>query len=175
MLTRMNCVLACSLLLTACATQPDYRPAEDGGYGYNETKITETNYQVEFKARGTDKGAAMNYALLRAGEVTLNNGYDWFVITHRSTSVDKETVYGTGYDYMAPGDMVTYCSVVRCYTRYYPRSAFHAGIHVGGRTDSDIQVSLDIKLGSGPQPDSKYSYDASEVVANLKPKTESDE
>lgn len=170
MLLRTSLILVISLLMTACASEPDYRAAENGGYGYTETKITDTDYQVEFKARGSDKGAAMNYALLRAAEVTLENGYDWFAITHRETQIDKETIRDPNFDSFAHGDMVTYCNMIRCETRYYPRSAFSAGIHVGGRTDSDIQVTLDIKLGEGEQPENQNSYDASEVVANLKPK-----
>lgn len=156
--------------LAACSSQPDYRAAEDGGYGYTETQLTDTQYQVQFKARGTDKGAASNYALLRAAEVTLANDYDWFVISHRETQIDKETVRDADFYYPPSGDMVTYCNAIRCETRYYPRSAFAAGIHVGGRTDSDITVTLDIKMGSGEQPETDYSYDASEVVTNLKPK-----
>ncbi|WP_258808029.1 CC0125/CC1285 family lipoprotein [Pseudidiomarina sp. CB1] len=172
MLIRTFVVLVVSFVVGACASEPDYRAAENGGYGYTETKITDTDYQVEFKARGSDKGAAMNYALLRAAEVTLENDHDWFVITHRETQIDKETIRDHSFDGMAGGDMVTYCNMIRCETRYYPRSAFSAGIHVGGRTDSDIQVTLDIQLGSGSQPQDKHSYDASEVVANLKPKSE---
>ncbi|CAB0151467.1 hypothetical protein PSI9734_01854 [Pseudidiomarina piscicola] len=161
-----------TLLLTACAGQPDYRAAEDGGYGYTETQITDTQYQVKFKARGTDKGAANNYALLRAAQVTLQNDHDWFVISHRETQVDKETVNNADFGYPSSGDMVTYCNAIRCETRYYPRTAFQAGIHVGGRTDSDITVTLDIKLGSGEQPEGQHSYDASEVVSNLEPNSE---
>ncbi|WP_301774604.1 CC0125/CC1285 family lipoprotein [Pseudidiomarina terrestris] len=157
-------------LLAACSSQPDYRAAEDGGYGYTETQLTDTQYKVKFKARGTDKGAANNYALLRAAEVTLQNDYDWFVITHRETEVDKETVHNADFAYPMSGDMVTYCNAIRCETRYYPRTAYTAGIHVGGRTDSDIVVTLDIKMGNGEQPDTNYSYDASEVVTNLQPK-----
>ncbi|MDN7136467.1 CC0125/CC1285 family lipoprotein [Pseudidiomarina terrestris] len=156
--------------LAACSSQPDYRAAEDGGYGYTETQLTDTQYKVKFKARGTDKGAANNYALLRAAEVTLQNDYDWFVITHRETEVDKETVHNADFAYPMSGDMVTYCNAIRCETRYYPRTAYTAGIHVGGRTDSDIVVTLDIKMGNGEQPDTNYSYDASEVVTNLQPK-----
>ncbi|MGQ4277508.1 CC0125/CC1285 family lipoprotein [Pseudidiomarina sp. E22-M8] len=163
-------IVSLTLVLAACASEPDYRAAEDGGYGYTENQITDSQYQVKFKARGTDKGAATNYALLRAAEVTLQNDYDWFVITHRETQVDKETVRNTDFAYPTSGDMMTYCNAIRCETRYYPRTAFSAGIHVGGRTDSDIVVTLDIKMGNGEQPESNYSYDASEVRDNLQPK-----
>lgn len=166
-------LMSCALTLAACSSQPDYRAAEDNGYGYTETKLTDSQYQIQFKARGTDKAAAHNYALLRAAEVTVENNYDWFVVTHRETEVDKETVQTADF-YPRSGDMVTYCNAITCRTSYHPRSAFSAGIHVGGRTDSDIIVTLDTRMGNGEQPDTDYSYNAAEVIENLQPKTQED-
>lgn len=165
-------LLMLTFSLAACSTQPDYRAAEGRGYGYSETKLTDTQYRVSFKARGTDKSQAMNYAMLRAAEVTLQEGYDWFLIVHRDTLVDRESVANPNLGYMTSRDMVTYCGVSGCYVRSYPRTAFSAGIHLGGQTDSDIEVVLEIKIGKGPRPDTDYSFDAREVVDNLRPKTE---
>lgn len=165
-------LLALTFSLAACTSQPDYRAASDGGYGYSETKLTDTQYRVSFKARGTDKSQAMNYAMLRAAEVTIQEGYDWFLIVHRDTLVDRERVSNPNLGYMTSRDMVTYCGVAGCYVRSYPRTAFSAGIHLGGQTDSDIEVVLEIKMGSGPIPDTDYSFNAEEVVNNLRPKTE---
>ena len=84
--------LIMGLTLAACASQPAYRAAENGGYGYSETKLTDTQYRVYFKGKGSDKTKAMDYAMLRAAEVTLNEGYDWFVVANRETMVDREKV-----------------------------------------------------------------------------------
>ena len=80
------------LLMAGCASQPDYREATQGGFGYTESQMSETQYRVHFKAKGSDKAKAMDYAMLRAAELTLLKGYDWFVVTDRETMVDKERV-----------------------------------------------------------------------------------
>ncbi|KFZ30715.1 hypothetical protein IDSA_09335 [Pseudidiomarina salinarum] len=165
-------LLALTFTLAACSSQPDYRAARDGGYGYSETKLTDTQYRVSFKARGTDKSQAMNYAMLRAAEVTLQEDYDWFLVVHRDTLIDRERVPNPYPNYLTSHDMVTYCSAAGCFVRSYPRTAFSAGIHLGGRVDSDIEVVLEIKMGAGPIPDTDYSFNAEEVVKNLRPKTE---
>ena len=38
--------LVMAMTLAACASQPAYRAAENGGYGYSETKLTDTQYRV---------------------------------------------------------------------------------------------------------------------------------
>lgn len=169
--TQVLTVTLTSLVLLACSSQPAYRAAEgEGGYGYNETQLSDTQYRVTFKARGTDKNMATNYAMLRAAEVTLMNDFDWFVISHRETTIDKETVRNPDWSYTNSREMVTYCSATGCYTRSYPSSAFSAGIHVGGRTDSDIAVNLEIRMGNGKQPDTNHSYNAKQVRDNLQTK-----
>ena len=80
------------IVLGGCASQPAYRAAENGGYGYTETKLTDTQYRVYFKGRGSDKTKAMDYAMLRAAEVTIEQGYDWFVVANRETLIDREKV-----------------------------------------------------------------------------------
>ena len=77
------------LFMAGCASQPDYREATQGGFGYTESQMSETQYRVHFKAKGSDKAKAMDYAMLRAAELTLLKGYDWFVVTDRETMVDK--------------------------------------------------------------------------------------
>ncbi|MFA7556018.1 MAG: hypothetical protein WCY88_17370 [Spongiibacteraceae bacterium] len=59
------------------------------GYGYSETEISTNRYCVDYKARSHSAGKAKNYALLRAAELTLEKGYDWFVVVDRELSVEK--------------------------------------------------------------------------------------
>lgn len=142
-------------VVTACAGQPAYRAAERGGFGYSERQITEEQYRVNFKARGDNIGMAVDYAMLRAAEITLERGYDWFRVTNRETFVDRERVssshvgFGMGY----PGP----------FTRY------HLGMTLGdGR--SEVEVNLEIRLGRGPVPDDENVFKASEVFENLRPR-----
>ncbi|WP_417690628.1 CC0125/CC1285 family lipoprotein [Pseudidiomarina sp.] len=159
-----------TLTLAACSSQPDYRAAEGSGYGYNATQLTDTQYRVTFKARGSDADKAMDYALLRAAEVTLQNGYDWFIVTHRETLVDNQRVEpSSALRYNDSRDVVTRCGLVSCTTTSYPRSSFSAGVHIGGDKSQDIKSILEIKLGKGVRPDTDASFDALEVRQHLSP------
>lgn len=165
--------LIMGLTLAACASQPAYRAAENGGYGYSETKLTDTQYRVYFKGKGSDKTKAMDYAMLRAAEVTLNEGYDWFVVANRETMVDREKVsVEPEIGFSKRYTRVTDCGLVTCRTRVYPESTLSTGIFVGGQEKSVIESALDIQLGRGTRPDLSSSFDARQVKENLSPKEE---
>jgi uncharacterized protein YceK len=170
MKTKIMLVLAV-LIMAGCASQPDYRQAEKGGFGYTETKLSDTQYRVHFKAKGSDKPKAMDYAMLRAAELTLLEGYDWFVVTDRETLLDKETVQTTptaGFSQRYA--RVTDCGVLTCRTSYHPTTQFETGVFVGGSQQSEIESILNIELGKGTRPTSATSFDAREVRENLQPK-----
>ena len=172
MKTKIMLVLAV-LIMAGCASQPDYRQADKSGFGYNESKLSDTQYRVHFKAKGTDKGKAMDYAMLRAAELTLLEGYDWFVVTDRETLVDKETVQTTptaGFSQRYA--RVTDCGVLTCRTSYHPTTQFETGVYVGGSQKSEIESILSVELGKGTRPTSATSFDAREVRENLQPKVE---
>ena len=172
MKTKIMLVLAV-LIMAGCASQPDYRQAKKGGVGYTESKLSDTQYRVHVKAKGSDKGKAMDYAMLRAAELTLLEGYDWFVVTDRETLVDKETVQTTptaGFSQRYA--RVTECGVLTCRTSYHPTTQFETGVFVGGSQQSEIESILSIEIGKGTRPTSATSVDAREVRDNLQPKTE---
>ncbi|WP_241973616.1 CC0125/CC1285 family lipoprotein [Aliidiomarina shirensis] len=151
-------VIGLALVLTACAGQPDYRAAENGGFGYSERQLTDNQYRVNFKARGDDTGAAMDYAMLRASELTLENEFEWFVVSSRETFVDRERVtnnnFGFGFGY-----------------GFRPRSSYHLGMTLGdGR--KEVAVNLEIRMGTGEMPESDQAYNAAELFENLRPPTE---
>ncbi|WP_017443887.1 CC0125/CC1285 family lipoprotein [Gayadomonas joobiniege] len=152
------------VLLSACASKPPYRPAEGNGYGYKETQITNKKYRVQFKIRSEDKGAAMNFALLRAAEITKNNGFDWFTINDRQTLVDNQRInQGTG---VSVGQ--TYgrrCGLLGC-TDAGPSTSVGLSMDLSGN-DSDIESILEITMGKGELPDSDNAYQAQEVYDNL--------
>ena len=172
MKTKIMLVLAV-LIMAGCASQPDYRQAKKGGFGYTESKLSDTQYRVHFKAKGSDKGKAMDYAMLRAAELTLLEGYDWFVVTDRETLVDKETVQATpNAGFSQRYARVTECGVLTCRTSYHPTTQFETGVFVGGSQQSEIESILSIEMGKGTRPASATSFDAREVRDNLQPKTE---
>lgn len=156
-------------LLTACASQPDYRAADGRGYGYTEQQLSSDQYRVSFRARGDDTGLAMDYAMLRASELTMEQGYDWFDIASRDTLVDRERVNpgasaGTGVAYTTVQD----CGLLTCRTYQRPSQSYHTGMHLGDER-SDVEVIMEIRLGNGIRPAGDQNYDAREVYENLKP------
>ena len=156
-------------LLTACASQPDYRAADGRGYGYTEQKLSDDQYRVNFKARGDDTALAMDYAMLRASELTMENGYDWFDIASRDTLVDRQRVEpgvstGVGVTYTTVQD----CGLLTCRTYQRPNQQYHTGMHLGDER-SDVEVIMEIRMGRGIQPNGEQVYEAREVYQNLKP------
>ena len=88
---------AAVLALAACATAVGtaYAPADSKGYGYAETRIEADRYRVSFAGDGaTPPNVVEDYALLRAAELAVENGYDWFRVIGRT--VDEEEKGGVG-------------------------------------------------------------------------------
>ena len=118
------------LVLAACATSP-YRAADGRGFGYSERQLSDDQYRVHFRVMGDNTSQALDYAMLRASELTLMNGYDWFDIGSRDTLVDKQPV---------AQDLTT---------------------AVGFGTDlREVEVIMEIRMGKGIRPDGSVSYDA---------------
>ena len=171
-LNKLVLTLISVLLISACASQPAYRPAKDNGFGYKEVKLTEDKYRVHFKHRSDDRAQAMNFALLRAAELTKLNDYDWFVVTNRETIIDKERVgpqsgVSVGHSHGVHRD----CGLFGCRTSSSPRTSVGLNMSFGDRDKSEIESILEVKLGKGELPDNDQAYLASEVYNNLMPLT----
>ncbi len=166
-------ILATFTLLGCAGNSHEYREATRGGFGYTETKLSDTQYRVHFKARGSERAKAMDYAMLRAAEVTILNDYDWFIVTDRETLVDKERVAsGPQFGFQQRYSRVTECGAFHCRTALYPTSQFSTGIYIGGAEQSEIESILSIEVGRGEQPERENTYDARQVRNNLMPANE---
>ncbi|MBU0533549.1 MAG: hypothetical protein KJ887_01945 [Candidatus Omnitrophica bacterium] len=72
------CVLLLTLLLTGCATNYSKRSFEGG---YSEIKIQEHLFKVTFVGNiYTSSQRTENLGLLRCADVTLEKGYNYFII-----------------------------------------------------------------------------------------------
>lgn len=88
---------ALMIILISCATQ--YRASYWKG-GYSEQQLSETGYKVTFSGNGyTSSTRVANYLLLRCAELTLQNGYEYFLIV--GNSGNKNTSYS--YDDLTDG------------------------------------------------------------------------
>lgn len=87
------------LLLAACATAvgTGFAPAGKNGYGYSETRIEEGRYRITFAGDGaTPVETVEDYALLRAADLALEGGYDWFRVIGRGVEEDEKGGVGIG-------------------------------------------------------------------------------
>ena len=83
-------------LLPGCATRPpqSYLPATERSGGYSETKIQEGVFGIHFKGNEyTNLQRVIDFVLLRASEVSLNNGYPYFRVLNEKS--DMRTVSGS--------------------------------------------------------------------------------
>jgi hypothetical protein len=150
--------LAILAILAGCVQPTPYQPAVDG-YGYSEQQIEDDRYWVRFAGNDrTPAGTVQNYWLYRTAEVTLDHGYDYFIVVDRN--LDRSTTYeGTAY-----------CDCPVCYTE--------DGDAVGGGGGSVSSYSAspsdrytafaDVVMFQGEKPAADVTaYDARSVLRRL--------
>ena len=160
------CVFA-MLSLAACATATPYQPAFDGSYGFEESAIENDRYRVSFRGNSlTERETVEDYLLYRAAELTLERGFDHFVLATRDTESETRTVgspdllrspYGFRYRYYHP-----------VFGWYGPYDPFHD--EVNQREITRYEALAEIVFGRGPAPDTPEAFEAREVIENLGPR-----
>ncbi len=144
-----------ALVLAACATATPYQPAKNG-QGYAEQRLESNRYKITFAGNSsTTRQMVENYLLYRSAEVTLQNGYDYFVMA--DTNTDSQTSYTQTFN----GGFGSYY--------WYPYGGPFWGMNTGTsmpRTEYEAQAN--ILVFKGPKPaDNFKAFDAREVKANL--------
>ena len=93
-------LISVAIIFSSCATA--YKKVGFTG-GYSETQLGENIFQVSFRGNGyTSRERASDFVLLRSAEVSLENGYQYFIIieaeksSHLSTYTTPKTSYTTG-------------------------------------------------------------------------------
>ena len=161
----------CGLMITtACASAPDYRPAlTDDGQGYSSQVIEANRYRVTYRGdTAQTSGEVQNMALLRAAEVTMENGGEWFEIVGDETSGDvrtQERLADNGV--MSRPELRRDCGVLGCTTRGYPVDVSRSDIETETRIVYSHTLEMVIHQGAKPQGNSR-AYDAAETAANLR-------
>lgn len=144
--------------MAACATATPYQPATEG-YGYSERKVESNRYTVTFSGNSqTPRQTVEDYLLYRAAEVTLANGYDYFVLAGQST--DADTRYHSSFiDHAGFG-----------YYRWGPPYGFGVGVGTTTATTT-YEGSADIVMYKGDKaPDNVRAFDARQVKTNIEPR-----
>lgn len=170
-----------ALALSACATVTPYGPAGYGSrYGYSDQRVDADRYRVSFSGNSVTSREQVEMALLlRAAEVTLESGGDWFSTVQRTT--DRDVRYSAMYDPWYGG----YAPYWGPSWRYYRGGAWSPwgwggpyGYGYGGgygygdvREIDRYEATTEILIGHGAKPVGDASaFDAREVVQNLGPR-----
>jgi hypothetical protein len=86
--------IAAAGLATACASSGStpYQPAGiSGEFGYAEQQLEHNKMRLTFNGNSlTDVTTVKKYVLYRAAEVTLQNGYDFFILADRGVETESE-------------------------------------------------------------------------------------
>ena len=142
--------------VTACTTAQPYGPADSAGQqGYLVQPIENNRFRVSYTALSPQE--ARQYALRRAAEVTLDNGAEWFRVTHSYTETERGGG-GGGSSVSVGGSSGSYGSGVGV--------GVGVGLPLGG-SKSKVTESLEILTGSGAKPQDVQVYDAQSVLANV--------
>jgi hypothetical protein len=164
MIKSATLVLATALVLSACATRlaTTYGPAQGPqSMGFSDYRIEPGRYRVTFRGGpGAPPNQVADYALLRAADLTLADGFDWFRIADRS--------------FQQPG------------REDGPRFSLGVGgSSFGGRTGVGVSLgrsfdlgggpalaqTLEIVMGKGVPPKDADVYDAREIRKSIGPRT----
>jgi len=151
--------------LAACASTPTYTAATGNGAGYSETQIESNRYYVTYRAPGgADAQLIQDYALLRASDLTLQSGADWFIVVSRSTDASQ------GYSGPSVGVGVGGGSFGR-----HSGGGLGVGLSIplGGGGPQATATRLEIRTGSGPKPDDPNAYDARQTSQSLRARVQS--
>jgi hypothetical protein len=149
-------MLAAVLALSACATAAPYGPAaKPGGPGYSELRIENDRYRVTYRG-APNEIAASDYALLRAADLTLAQGYDHFIVDNRFSERQGN---GSGPRVSIGGGTASIGG----------NTSVGIGTSVGFNLGQGAKTSLtlEIRMGRGPKPANANAYDARDVKAMI--------
>lgn len=150
--------VAAALMVTACASTPTfYQPATGPqGVGYSEYRIEPDRYRITFRGGpGAPIQQVGDFALLRAADVALAQGYDWFRVVDRYSE-------GRGNSGPRLGVGVGGADFGR-----------RSGLSLGVGTSFDLgggpalSVTLEVLMGRGERPRGADTYDARGVRDSL--------
>jgi hypothetical protein len=177
------------LAMGACATTtPNYTPfqaAAPGKFGFTDQRIEADRYRVIFEGNSrTTRQRVEDSLLLRAANLTLENGYTWFQVVNRATDPKTYQIrtpsigssWGGGFGYRS--GFASYRSWSPRFGWIYHRDPFAFGGFYNGfggyddvRDVTRFQASAEILLGKGPKPTDRVdAFDARDVSTNLTPR-----
>lgn len=150
---------ALTLALTACASLAPYGAQRGpGGQGYSEQRIESNRYRVTYNGVGA-AGRVADWALVRAADLTTEQGYDWFEVTQSWTDGRPGGAGGVRPSVSIGGGTSRYGG--------YSASGVGVGVGLNFSGPQPTSTTLEIVMGRGGKPDSPYAYDARSVQGSI--------
>ena len=151
---------ASTLALTACASLAPYGPqGGPGGQGFSEQRIESNRFRVTYNGVGAP-GPVADYALLRAADLTTQEGYDWFEVTQNWTDGRPGGAGGVSPSIAIGGGSSRYGG--------YSSSGVGVGVGLNFSGPQPTSTTLEVVLGRGQKPDRPNAYDARQVQRSLR-------
>lgn len=174
---------ASTLMVAGCATETTYRPATGSDFyrtGYSDQQLEPGRFIVSFAGNTvTSRDTVERYLLFRAAELTLANGYDYFVMADRDTQLRSRTystpgAFGPGFGGWGGGWWGPSW-------RYYGRGfgwrswdPFWGDPFFGNNMDINTidryEATAEVVMRKGPIPrDNLRAFDARAIVSTIGP------
>lgn len=156
-------VAAIAATVAGCASLAPYGPqGSANGQGFSEQRIESDRYRVTYRGVGAP-GPVADLALLRAAELTTQEGGDWFEVTQRFIDGRPDSAGGVRPT-VSIGGGSSYGS-----GRYgsYRSSGVGVGVGLNFSGPQPTATVLEFRIGRGTRPDRPEVYDAREVQYNL--------
>lgn len=158
-------VAVVALALAACATQPTlYQPAQSPrGPGYSDMRIEPGRYRITFRGGpGAPAEQVSDYALVRAADLAIAEGYDWFRVADRyidrraGPSGPRMSVGVGGGDFGRRGGVSV---------------GVGTDFELGGGSGPALSATVEVVMGKGQRPSGPDVYDARAVRRTLGERT----
>ena len=176
-----------TLLVAGCATETRYRPATGQGFnrtGFSERQIEPDRFLVSFAGNSvTSRDTVERYLFFRAAELTLQQGYDYFVTAERDTDLRSRTYSTPGFG--AYGGFGPYWGPAwsfygrgfgaRRFGGFYGGYGGYGGFGGFGndfdiRTVDRFEANAEVVMRRGPIPrDNLRAFDARKVIDTVGP------
>lgn len=183
---RLIGAVALGLFVAGCATAPatpyqPYRSHSAGGIhgGYSEQQLAPDRYVVRFHGNSlTARERVEGYMLYRAADLTVQNGFDWFLLQDRNTEHNVHTIvqpdpfyhpwFGAAYGPWRP-----YWNVYMPGRGWVGAYGNLSGDGLDVRRIEAFEATAEILMRKGPVPaDDSQAIDAHKVLSELGPTIE---
>lgn len=150
---------ASALALGACASLAPYGAQQGpGGQGFSEQRIESNRYRVSYSGVGDARRVA-DYALVRAADLTTEQGYDWFEVTQSWTDGRPGGAGGVRPSVSIGGGSSRYGG--------YSASGVGVGVGLNFSGPQPTSTTLEVVLGRGQKPERPNAYDARSVQGSI--------